>query len=185
MSRPLVAAMTAALCVAAAVAIAIVLTIDSDETASKIGINAFAVLLFGLAAAGGIAAIERPGVPWVGWACLVAAVAGFVVTTVFIWSTGEFSEASEGLWKAFGSLLIAALALAQVSLLARRSERERGRVIVLAAQAAALLLAGLLIGAILGEAEDDTYYRWVGVGWALWLLATALVPLSRRLARPR
>jgi hypothetical protein len=183
MSRLLVAAMTAVLCVAAAVAIAIVLTVDSDETASKIGINAFAVLLFGIAAAGGVTAIERPGTPWVGWACLVAAVAGLVVTTVFIWSTGEFSEASEGLWKAFGSLLIAALALAQVSLLARRSERERGRVFVLAAQAAALLLAGLLIGAILAEVEDETYYRWVGVAGVLWLTGTALVPLARRVAR--
>ena len=48
---------------------------------------------------------------------------------------------------------------------------------------AALLLAGLLIGAILGEVEDDTYWRWVGVAGVLWLLGTALLALARRVAR--
>ena len=180
MGRRLLVAMAVILCAAAAVAIAIVLTIDSDETASKAGVTAFAVLLFGLAAAGGLAATGRA---WIGWACLAVAVAGLIVTSVLIWATDEWSEASEGLWKAFGSLLTGALALAQVSLLARRNEERGRRIPVYAAQIAALVLGGLLIGAILTEAEGDTYYRWVGVGWALWLLATALVPLSRLLAR--
>ena len=181
MGRRLLLAMAGILCVAAVVAIAIVLTVDFDETATKAGVNAFAVLLFGLAAAGGITAIDRA---WIGWGCIVVAVAGLVVTTVLIWTTGEWSEGSEeGLWKAFGSLLTGALALAQVSLLARRNEERGRRIPVYAAQLAAMVLGGLLIGAILTEAEGETYYRWVGVGWALWLLATALVPLSRLLAR--
>jgi hypothetical protein len=178
--RPAVIALVTALWVAAAIAIAIVLTVDGDETAAQVGFNAFSFLLFGLTAAAGISTIDRPAARWVGAACVAISVAGFVVTTVLIWSSGLDAEPSEGLLKAFGSLSVCALALAQVSLLSRRPDAG-GRRVVLGAQAAALLLAGMLTGAILGEAEDDGYYRWVSVAWVLWLLATALVPLSRRL----
>jgi len=180
-SRRVLIALVTSLCLAAAVAIAIVLTIDGDETASRVGFTAFALLLFGLAAVAGIAAIDRPGGRWVGVACTAVSLAGFVVTTVLIWSTDIDGESSDGLAKAFGSLSIGALALAQVSLLQRRVEPPN-RWVVLGAQVAAFVLAGLLIGAILGEIADEAYWRWVGVGSALWLLASALVPLSRRLA---
>ncbi len=183
MRRMLLIAMAVGLCISAAVAIAIVLTVDSDKTATQAGFTALAFLLFGLTAAAGTSVVHRPRARWLGWACIAISVAGFVVTTVMIWSTGD--EPSEELWKAFGSLFVAALALAQVSLLARGTDAYSRRVAAVAAgtQLAALVLAGLLIGAILGEVADETYYRWVGVAGALWLLGTALVPLARRVAR--
>lgn len=182
MGRMLLTAMAVGLCISAAVAIAIVLTVDSDKTAAQVGFTALAFLLFGLTAAAGTSVLDRPRARWPGWACIVISVAGFIVTTVMIWSTGD--EPSEELWKAFGSLFVAALALAQVSLLARGTDaRSRRGAAVAGTQVAALLLAGLLIGAILGEVEDDTYWRWVGVAGVLWLLGTALVALARRVAR--
>jgi hypothetical protein len=176
--------LAAGLCIAAAVAIAVVLTIDGDETGTKIGFTAFALLLFGLTAAASTSVTERGGVWWLAWGCVAVSIAGFVVTTVMVWSAGEPFE-SEGVEKAFGSLLVAALALAQLSLLARPREVDSRRVafVVMGARIAALLLAAMLIGAILGEVSDETYYRWVSVAWVLWLLGTALVPLSRRLAK--
>jgi hypothetical protein len=179
----LLTALAVGLCISAAVAIAVVLTIDSDKTAAQAGFNALAFLLFGLTAAAGTSALDRPRARWLGGACIAISVAGFTVTTVMIWSTGD--EPPEGLEKAFESLFVAALALVQVSLLARGTDTysRRAAAVDAGTQLAALLLAGLLIGAILGEVEDETYQRLVGVAAVLWLLGTALVPLARRVAR--
>ena len=120
-----------------------------------------------------------------GWLCIAVALAGFVITAVTVWTTSENEDAATGLVKAVGVLFVSAFALADLSLLARRSgdERPRGRTVVALTQGAAVLLAGMLVIAILAEISDDSYFRWVGATAILWVLGTALVPIARRLGR--
>jgi drug/metabolite transporter (DMT)-like permease len=177
-------AMVVALCVAAGAAIVVVLSGESSDTAVRIAYTASSLLLFGLPAVAGMTLLNGSRLRWLGWLCVTAALAGFVVFTVASWSTAQDDEVGIGLLKAMGSLFVTSFALAHVSLLAERNvdtEDRLGTVLIVATQAAALGLAGLLTIAILEEISDDTYYRWLGAVAVLWVLGTVLVPIVRKL----
>lgn len=185
--RLVLIAMAAAFCLAAAVAIAILVLGEPDYTGEQLILTAVALLLFGAAAAAGTSVLDASRRAAIGWLCIAVALAGFVVTVAMTWTTAEGESASTGYTKASGTLFVLALALADVSLLARRRDGAGSisRPVVLLTQGAAVLLAAMLTIAILGEIGDDTYLRWVAVAAILWLLGTALVPIARRLGRTR
>jgi hypothetical protein len=185
--RALFVVMAAALCVAAAVAIVVVLSGESSYTAERLAWTSVALLLLllGLAAAGGISALNEPGWERIGWVCQIVALAGFAVTAITIWTTPEYADAETGLLRAAGILFVLSFALAHLALLARHrtGDPRLVRALVLATRPAVVVLAAVLAVAILDEINDDTYYRWVGAVAILWALGTALVPIARRLGR--
>jgi hypothetical protein len=173
--------MVAALCLAAAVVIVVLLSEESGYTAERIAFTAVAVLLFGLAAAGGVSLLDGARLPWLGWLCVTVSAIGVAVFAAAVWSADQYESQDTGLWKAAFSLLVASFAAAQVSLLAKIEPIGR---LVSATQIAALALATLAVIAIVDQIDDDAYYRWLGAVAVLWVLGTALIPIVRRLRQP-
>jgi hypothetical protein len=186
--RMVLITMAAALCAAAAIGMAVLLSgaSASDYTAEQGAYSAVTLLVFGAAAAAGIAIMNGSRATLLGWLCFAVALAGAAVTMMMIWTTGEGEEAATGLVKASGSLFVAAVALADICLLSRRRDRDGslGRAVALFTTVAALVLAALLVIAILAEVSGDVYFRWVGAAAIAWVLGTALVPIGRRLRQP-
>jgi len=104
----------AALCLAGAVAIVVLVSKESGDFAEDLAITAVALLVNGLAIAGGIALLDRPGLSWLGLACVVVGVAGFGIGAALGWSSSD-NEPGEGLLKAAGSLGAFSLALGHVT----------------------------------------------------------------------
>ena len=184
--RTAYAVLAGSLCLAAIVAIVILVSKESSDLAEDLAVTAVALLLNGLAIAAGIAVLDRPRLRWLGLICVAVGLVGFAVTASLGWSSGADDEPGDGLLKAAGGLSVWSLALAQVAILLSRRDTTERRFVDIAIGAAvvgALLLAALFTVAIIGEIEDEDFYRWVGVAATVWLLGTALVPIARKLHR--
>jgi MFS family permease len=176
--------MAVLLCIAAAVTVGVV-AVGEGHRAEQVGFTSAAVLVFGLAATAGVSVLNGSRLGFLGAACVLAALAGSIVTALGVWSTGENESMSDGLAKAIGLLFAAALGLANLVLLLRRPAARRGRVsaaVTSFAVGATVLLTGVIAFGILDSVDDDAYWRWLGAAAAIWILGTALVLLVRRVA---
>jgi hypothetical protein len=176
--------MAALLCAAAAVTV-VAVALGEGYKAEQIGFTSAAVLVFGLAATAGISGLDGSRLSTLGASCVIAAVAGSVVTAIGVWSTAEDASMSDGVAKAIGLLFTAALSLANLVLLMRDPAVRHGRIslaVTWFALGATVALAGMIGFGILDSVDDDAYWRWLGAAAVLWILATALVLLVRRVA---
>jgi hypothetical protein len=173
-----------ALSLTALVAIVALLTGSFDDTDWKVLGTTLGFSVFSATAAAGATARLRSwsGAYWVGTGAVAASALAFVLLVAGLWS-----EPGDAMWRWFGVLALAALALSHMSLVlgARRASDGPGT--------AALVLASVVLvgldatGAALpitGVLDDvsDTGARLLAVCSVLLLLTTALPPLLRRAA---
>jgi drug/metabolite transporter (DMT)-like permease len=178
--RPLLGAVIVGLCVAALVAIGAIAGDDElDETSAKAIGSAAAVMIFASTALGSeTLRMRRADMLWLAYAGFVVAGIGLVVTLVAIWSEFDDDSRTQGAL----SLLVASLALGHVSILL--APRHAGGPKTRLLRGAAVGLAALLaVGVIVNISSDDESVDWqaLAVVAVLYLLATLLVPLVRRL----
>jgi len=107
------------------------------------------------------------------------AIGGFAYLIVLIWAEAE----GEAVWKTAATLLILATGAAHASLVGLARLKTRHEWLVPAAWICGTLLAGLLIGAMWGEWEDDNVFRWIGVLSILLCAFTILVPVFQRIGK--
>jgi hypothetical protein len=174
------AALIAVLCLAAAAGIVAVLVADADHgAAGQLANTAGGLLLFGLAAAAGVSITGGSPLAWIGWVCVLVAVAGFGLAMGVLWD----AEPNEDVAKAAGSLFVFSVALAVVSLSLGRARAGDGVLInlwlVALASLATLATATLLAISIVADVDDELYYRLTAVVAVLAALGTALVPVVR------
>jgi hypothetical protein len=177
--RGMYVALIAALFVTAAAGIVAVLVADPEYgAAGPLAYTAAGLLAFGLAATAGMSITGGFPLAWIGWVCVVVAVAGFGLAMGALWDP----EPSEGVAKAAGSLFVFSLALALVSLTLGRLRPGDGALIsrlIAIALLATLATAMLLTIALVGEVGDELYYRLTAVVAVLAALGMALVPVLR------
>ena len=113
---------------------------------------------------------------WVGVVGGVAAVTSAACAVDMVWAQGQ-RDPGQGLVRTFGVSGIAALTLAQFSLLLAVAGRRRGVVARLLSLtlAAGTALAGLLIAAVLGWSPGDGAARLIGIIAILDVLGTVVV----------
>lgn len=176
-------ALVGGLCIAAAVAIVALLTGSFDDTDWKvIGTSLGFGVFSSTAAAGG--SLRLRGESWagrLGAAAVLASVAAFALLFAALWISD-----GEGVWRAWGVAGLAALWTAHASLILRPlrpSDRSSVRswsataVTALGIDTAAVIL--LLVGIDPGDSE--ILPRLLGVVLVVAILATALVPILRRM----
>ena len=176
-SRRLVAFVVAGiLCVIAVIGIIAVLSDAEDGALAGKLIYATSVLtVFSLVSlAGALLSVRRPGLAWLGYLTVGAALAAFALIGRKIWNGDGFFDTG---WEVPSSATLVALGLGQVSLLLGWV-RQSGpiRWITLAASAAIAALATL---GVLATAIDDFEVgaRVLGVLAIVYLLGIALLPL--------
>jgi len=182
--RVLLVGLAALLCFAAVVTV-VVVAVGEGYRAEQIGSTSAAILVLGLAAAAGISVLDGSRLSPLGASCVLAALAGSVLTAIGIWTTGENESMSDGLARAIGVMFTVALGLANLVMLLRRPAARRGRVpaaVTWFAVGATVALAGVIVFGIVDSVDDEAYWRWLGAMLSLWILGTALVVLVRRVA---
>lgn len=120
-----------------------------------------------------------------GWATFALVAAGFLLALVMIWV--EDASDSEGLGKTLGTIASFAVACALVgAATARRraSDSATVRRLYIIGAVGSGSLALLVSAALWQEAEDETFWRFVGALTVATLLATLLQPVVRRLGAP-
>ena len=164
------------LCGIAVVGIVAVLSDAEDGALAGKLLYATSVLtVFSLVGLAGIVlSVRRPGLAWLGYLTVVAALAAFALIGRKIWNGDGFFDTG---WEVPSSATMVAVGLGQVSLLLAWA-RPRGpiRLIALAASAAIAILAAL---GVVATAIDDFEVspRILGVLAIVYLLGIALLPL--------
>jgi hypothetical protein len=107
---------------------------------------------------------------------LLGAVGGVLVVSG-IWS----EPGNETYWKTAGSFSVVAVAIAHMCLLSLARLREGHAWALWAAYVTIGVLAGLIVYAIWGEPDEETFFRWMGVDAILATALSILIPVLHRL----
>jgi hypothetical protein len=186
MSRNVSLGTAVLLCVVAAAGIVVLLAADSPFLELNLTYTGIGLMLFGIAAVVGLS-VTGSSLAWLGWLCVVVAVAGFGILMGAIWSIESFEDDGNiHLFNAAGTLFLSAFALADAALvLSRWGPHGDGRLRALMAVTllAVIAIAALSSIALITGAGGETYFRVVAVITVLWALGSALIPLRHGLRR--
>lgn len=179
--------------------VAATLTIGSFSVAALMGILALlgggefgdgearvllTTLIVGCASICVLCYLAVAGTPWapVGVVGALVLIVPVVTSLVLVWADWDFlGDDMDGTWKAFGVGVVAAATLAQICLLLALAAGRAARAFVLwSTVGLAVLLAILVSSVILGKAEADDLWRFIGVIAILDVLGTlATIALAK------
>lgn len=163
----------------AALAIYALLAGSFGETEGKILFTSLCVTGAAILAIACEAARERRrlgALPRVGQ---VAAIAGFVVVVISIWVEPE----QDWVGQTVGTLLVAAFAVALLSVLTLATLAPRFRWTFAATATLTATLTALAISAIWGQWDTEWFWRWFGVVAVALAAFTVVIPVLHRLSR--
>jgi hypothetical protein len=177
--RTLLGVVIVALCITALIAIVAVVSASFDDTEGRVLLTHVAVAAYSLLALAAAAVGRR--MPLLAQAGFATCAVGVVLAVIVIWS----DSAGDSVWRAAGVALVASFTIAHGALIESRRRESDGRGVRAISMAA--VGAGVTLGATLGTgiavASDvsDAYLRALGVLAVLDLLATAVLPIARKI----
>lgn len=177
--RWLVRGLVVAVVVNAALGIAALVAGEFGDTQRRVLFTSLAVSGAGVLVLACIPALERRRLGPLPGAGIAAAAGGGVLAIVLSW----LDEPPETLGRAFGTLVVAAVAIAYGSLIGLARLPRRHVWVVRAGTGLALVLAGLVTTTIWGAGDSPGMGRVVGVVAVLLAACTVLVPVLQRASR--
>lgn len=177
--RWLIRGLVVAVLVNAALGVAALVAGAFGDTQQRVLLTSLAVSGAGVLVLACTPALERRRLGPLPAAGIAAATAGGVLAIVLAW----LDEPPETLGRAFGTLVVAAVAIAYGSLVGLARLPRRHVWVVRVATALALVLAALVVTTIWGAADSTGMGRVVGVVAVLLAACTVLVPVLQRASR--
>lgn len=151
---------------------------NADALAARTVITALSVLVFGLVAAAGLRAMERPGLEslW-GYATLLVGVSTVVLILIEAWSEGRFPNLTR-----VATMVVISFLLGGGSLMLGAEQEEEDQAIrtTRVVSLFSLLLLGVLT--VLSVTGTHIGPRWFGIAATVFLVSAASLPLLRLVA---
>lgn len=151
---------------------------NADALAARAAITALSVLVFGLVAAAGLRAMERPGLEslW-GYATLLVGVATVVLILIEAWSEGRFPNLSRVV-----TMIVISFLLGGGSLMLGDEQEEEEKAIRNTRVVSLLSLLVLGVLTVLSVSGTHIGPRWFGIFATVFLVSALSLPLLRLVA---
>jgi catechol 2,3-dioxygenase-like lactoylglutathione lyase family enzyme len=180
-SRLVVLALAAALCVGGAVALGLVVgKSNSDVTVARLAIVGAVLALLGPCAAAGLnLAARRPRLAWLGYLTLLAGAFAVVSVSIRVLEGSGFFFGGEASLQTVAVALALASGQLSLALAYGRDDDPPALRFLSYGTAIAVLVIGLLFAFQIVKGDTDAFTKLYGVLFVIWLLGAALLTLFR------
>lgn len=162
--------------VGASLGIVALLGVGLSDTGAKIIVTSFSITGAALLAIPAVSALEEGRLGQLPLAGVICAVVGFAWVIVSVWA----ETSTDFMWKAPVTLIIAATAIAAISVLDVARLRARQQWVLQGARLATGVVALMLSVGIWSELNNDIYWRAFGIAAVLLAAFLAAVPMLHR-----